>query len=83
MKTAVSKRTQNMPVNDTNIQFGTGDPPGSREGFGDIVHPSRQCLPATSSESEISRSQSDTGLAPTIQCMAPSVAALLLWLLQQ
>ncbi|KAJ7691551.1 hypothetical protein B0H17DRAFT_1133635 [Mycena rosella] len=50
-----------MPIHNTNIQIGTKGPPGSWESFGDVVHPSCQCLPATSSESEISRSRGDPG----------------------
>jgi hypothetical protein len=54
-----------MPINNTNIQIGTEGPPGSQEGFGDVVHPSRQWLLAMSSESEISRSLGDLDLGPS------------------
>ncbi|KAF8175235.1 hypothetical protein K438DRAFT_1771190 [Mycena galopus ATCC 62051] len=47
-------------------------PLGSREGFGDVVHPSRQCLPAASSEREFSRSQGIQGSIPGYQKLDPS-----------
>ncbi|KAJ7848369.1 hypothetical protein B0H14DRAFT_2583062 [Mycena olivaceomarginata] len=46
-----------MPIQPNEPDFSTLGPPGAREGFGDVVLPSRMCLPAASSECEISRSQ--------------------------
>lgn len=51
--------------------YSTLGPPGTREGFGDVVHPSRMCLPAASSEYEISRSQGTQGSIPGYQMQGP------------
>ncbi|KAJ7828293.1 hypothetical protein B0H13DRAFT_1917178 [Mycena leptocephala] len=52
-------------------QYCTEDPPGSREGSGDLVHPSRMCLPAASLQSEISRSLGEQGPSPDYQMRDP------------
>lgn len=46
-------------------------PPGSREGFGEMVQPSRECLPAPSSEREISKSQGTQGPTPGYHTLDP------------
>jgi hypothetical protein len=69
--TTVNKHTQNMPVKPTYTRFCTEGPPGSREGFGDVVPPSRQCPPATSSEREFSRRQGDLGPSPDYPMHGP------------
>ncbi|KAJ7182233.1 hypothetical protein C8R43DRAFT_940383 [Mycena crocata] len=61
-----------MPIQPNEHNFGTLDPPGAREGFGELVPPSRQCLPAASSEHEISRSQGTQGPIPGYQTRGPS-----------
>jgi hypothetical protein len=53
-----------MPIQPNEFNFGTVDPPGSREGFGEVVHPSRKCLLAASLEREISRIQGTQGPIP-------------------
>ncbi|KAJ7150456.1 hypothetical protein C8R43DRAFT_951432 [Mycena crocata] len=53
-----------MPVHRNKVDFNTVGPPGSREGSGEVVHPSRECLLAASSEDEISRSQGTQGPIP-------------------
>ncbi|KAJ7078199.1 hypothetical protein C8R44DRAFT_754948 [Mycena epipterygia] len=60
-----------MPIqpNETDCALG---PPGSREGFGEVVHPSRECLQAASSEHEISRSQGTRGPIPGYHSLGPS-----------
>ncbi|KAJ7090469.1 hypothetical protein C8R44DRAFT_750984 [Mycena epipterygia] len=47
-------------------------PPGSREGLREVVHPSRECLQAASSEHEISRSQGTRGPIPGYHSLGPS-----------
>ncbi|KAJ7141829.1 hypothetical protein C8R43DRAFT_954499 [Mycena crocata] len=60
-----------MAIQPNETEFGTLDPPGSREGFGEMVHPSRECLPAASSEREISRSQGTQGPIPGYHTLGP------------
>ncbi|KAJ7444252.1 hypothetical protein B0H11DRAFT_2203783 [Mycena galericulata] len=64
--------TMPLPQSMCSHIFGTLDPPGAREGFGDVVHPSRMCLPAASSEYEISRSQGTQGPILGYQLSGPS-----------
>ncbi|KAJ7182306.1 hypothetical protein C8R43DRAFT_940463 [Mycena crocata] len=61
-----------MTENPNTNTISTEDPPGTREGFGDVVQPSRQCLPAASSECEISRSQGIQGPIPGYRTLGPS-----------
>ncbi|KAJ7857803.1 hypothetical protein B0H14DRAFT_2578163 [Mycena olivaceomarginata] len=70
--TAVLKRTLVfMPIQLNEPDFGTSGPPGSREGFGEVVHPSRECLQAASSEHETSRSQGTQGPIPGYHPLGP------------
>ncbi|KAJ7181524.1 hypothetical protein C8R43DRAFT_941356 [Mycena crocata] len=60
-----------MPVHQNEVDFNTLGPPGSREGSGEVVHPSRECLLAASSEYEISRSQGTQGPIPGYHTSGP------------
>ncbi|KAJ7817980.1 hypothetical protein B0H14DRAFT_2601594 [Mycena olivaceomarginata] len=53
------------------VLLSTLGPPGALEGFGDVVLSSRVCLPAASSEYEISRSQGTQGPIPGYRVQSP------------
>ncbi|KAJ7181851.1 hypothetical protein C8R46DRAFT_1027645 [Mycena filopes] len=67
-----SNATTHMNTQPNYNPFCTKDPPGSREGSGDLVPPSRACLPAASSDGETSRSRGDRGPSPDYQMQDPS-----------
>ncbi|KAJ6506686.1 Endonuclease/exonuclease/phosphatase [Mycena sanguinolenta] len=64
-----------MTKNPIQARLRTEGPPGTREGFGEVVPPSRQCLSAASSENEISRSQGNQGPSPDYHMHDPSCSS--------
>jgi hypothetical protein len=53
-----------MNTQQYNSEVSATDPPGTREGLEDTVHPPRQCLQAAKLNSETSRSRGDRGPSP-------------------
>jgi hypothetical protein len=67
-----------MPVQVEKTGFRTLGPPGSQEGYREIVLPSPQCLPAASSDGESAGVREPRGISLATKHEAPTVTVPLL-----